>query len=117
MAGLFSTSEVITMKSKLIFAALLTAFLGTAASVAIAGPFDSGDSYGPYSPDTQETASLYQAQPGDCSSHGINKPIVHDNGAGITYLLPNTVTWCDPEGGLNPQVDPTFNGSNGNVGD
>jgi hypothetical protein len=48
----------------------------------------------------------------DCSSEGRNRPLGFDNGAGQTWQRTNTSRWCSPHGGMNPQDDPTFQGSN-----
>lgn len=48
----------------------------------------------------------------DCASEGKQKPISHDSGSGVSWTIPNTAKWCNPRGGMNPQDDPTFEGSN-----
>jgi hypothetical protein len=48
----------------------------------------------------------------DCASEGKQKPIGFDSGSGPTWQRTNTSRWCSPHGGMNPQDDPTFQGSN-----
>lgn len=44
----------------------------------------------------------------DCSSEGRNKVLSQDNGAGQSWRKTNTSRWCNPQGGVAPTVDPTF---------
>ena len=78
----------------------LTASLLFATSPSFAEAYD--DDYTAYQD------SQYIVLSTDCG-RGINKALVIDNGAGITWQIPNTARWCNPIGEtLNPVNDPVF---------